>query len=329
MRRATVKLSHRRSGCPPLPYNGYVEETKSILNTPPVGPEPLLQREARESAQRWLARFSPLLDEPETLKADECRRRLERLQGLRGDSQQVLFSLQSQAGTDEVELLTTLRQAVDELDDRESELRRRIATLAPGDAEGEVDLQAIRSRIAEAEARREVEQVTGSRLLSEPRLEILTSPGSLAAAAFMGVFSLGWMSFTTLHAVIMIGGMIQSSIGWGAIFFLFFYAIFWAVGIGIGYGAFKTASKEHATFDGRTLTITRSLFGKEWKKSFELAPDAQAYVTQSNFRQNNVPSWELALTDAQGKEIRLGSGRQMFELQHKAEKINAFLRESL
>jgi hypothetical protein len=321
-----VKRGNTRSGRR-VPYNSLVEETQSILNTPPVAPEPILQREARDSAQRWLARFSPLLDEPETMRADECRRRLERLQGLRSDSQQVLFSLQSQAGTDYVELLTTLRQAVDELDERESELRRRIAALAPGDAEGEVDLQQIRSRIAQAEARREVEQVTGSRLETPSRFEIMTSPGNLAGGAFMGIFCLGWMSFTTLHAAMMIWEMGHSSIGWGALFMLLFYAIFWAAGFGIGAGAWKTASKEHATFDGRTLTVTHALFGKEWKKSYELATDAQAYVTQANFKQNNVPSWELALTDADGKEIRLGSGRQMFELQQKAEKINAFLRE--
>jgi hypothetical protein len=308
-----------------VPYNCDVDPTPSLLNTPSTTHEPLLLREARDSAQRWLARFSPLLDEPENLKADECRRRLERLQGLRSDSQQVLFSLQSQSGADDMELLTTLRQAVDELDDRESELRRRLAALVPGDAEGEVDLQKIRDRIAEAEARREVEQVTGSRLETHPRFEVVTSPGNLAGAAFMGIFCLGWMTFTTLHAGFMIWGL-SHAIGWGAVFLLLFYALFWGAGVAMGYGAFKTASKENAAFEGKTLTVTRSLFGKEWTKRYELKSDTQAYVTAANFRQNNMPSWELALTDAQDKEIRLGSGREMFELQQKAEKINEFLR---
>lgn len=118
-------------------------------------PSPLLTREAKERANRWLARFSPLLDGLDGVGEEECRQRLADLPRLRGDGEAALQSLELQATAGEFGLLDTLRSAIRELDGLERDYRRRLALLAPGDPAGEVSLDHVQAKLAEVAIRDE------------------------------------------------------------------------------------------------------------------------------------------------------------------------------
>lgn len=137
-------------------------ESESVSRQYPAAPlSPLLHREAVEGVNRWLARFAPLL-QPEGLDADRCRQWLQEIPTLREEGHQARETLEAQATQADLTLLTTLRQALRELDAQEAELRRRLGVLAPGDPEARVDLAQLQAQLAEAAARREVEEITGS-----------------------------------------------------------------------------------------------------------------------------------------------------------------------
>src|SRR5690242_2135559 len=110
-------------------------DSGSVLET-----SPLLLREERDAANRWLVRFAPLLDPPETLDADVCRQRLAMVPALRAEGERALAALQAHAAPEDVELLATLRQAAGQLDGLADGLKRRLGALAPHDPEAAPDL---------------------------------------------------------------------------------------------------------------------------------------------------------------------------------------------
>ncbi|MCC2668248.1 MAG: hypothetical protein K0Q72_719 [Armatimonadetes bacterium] len=290
----------------------------------PVSPlSPLLNREAVRDANRWLARFAPLLGELEQLTAAQCRTRLGTVPALRDEGAQVLLRLREQAAEADRALLATVQDAVRELDGLESDLRRRLAILAPDDPQAAVDLSELREKLAEVAARREVEQVAGSLTQRPMTLELRTSPPNWGGALFMGIFSFGWLSFTTVHAVFMIGGMYHA-FGPLALAMLAFYAIFWAVGLAMGWGAVMSASQEHLAVEGRRLTLTRKFLVWTWSKQHAVNRDSRAYVKLAQ-RNNGVPSYQIAVTDAEGREIGFASGRPEHELERLAERLNEYL----
>jgi hypothetical protein len=291
----------------------------------PASPlSPLLHREAKEAANGWLARFSPLLDPSTELGAEDCRGRLEQVPELRAEGEAALKRLEAQATQADRTLLLTVRDALRELEHLENEMRRRLGLLAPGDPAGAVDLTDLRERLAEAAARRELEETTGSSLATPGHLEVKVSPGSLPGALFMGIFSLGWLSFTTLHADFMIGGMMQA-FGPLALAMLLFYAIFWAVGIGMGYAAIMAGSQENLTLDGRELTLHRRFLSWTWEKKHTLGKESRAYVTEAAVRQNGSAAKEVLIQDQEGRDIRLAHGRPAFEQERLVAHINEHL----
>jgi hypothetical protein len=287
-----------------------------------------LSREAREGANRWLARFAPLLEAQESLTAAECRRRVKLAEELAPQGAAVLRDLEALGSESEAALLTTLRAAVGELGTLEADLRRRLALIAPGDPAGEVDLQAIQAKLAETAARREVGAIVGPGLT--PRLQIRSSPANWAAAAGLGVFGLGWTAFTTIHAVLFIGGFWQV-IGPFALFFLLFYSMFWAVGGAMLWGAFLSACEENLDLEGLTLTVTRRLAGITWRKEYTLAPKARArripsLITQKNQGVRRAPGgMDVAIQDQHGREARFASGRSADEQERLVARINEYL----
>lgn len=291
----------------------------------PLFPEQ--RREGVQAANAWLAQFAPLLDDLNQLSAEQCRARLQQVPVLRTDGDRVLLRLREHACQSDAGLLATLQDAVRELDGQESNLRQRLALLEPGDPQGAVDLSELRERLAEASARREVAAVAGTFSGSAASLELQTSPPSLAAALMMGVFSFGWMSFTTVHAVFMIGGMFHA-FGWMALALLGFYAIFWSVGIAMAWGAILAASQEHLTAEGRRLTITRKFFIWSWNKKFQVSPDSRAYVKRATSRHQSgvTSSLQAAFTDAEGREITFASGRPEPELDRLVSRLGDYLR---
>lgn len=293
---------------------------------PAVPLSPTQRREAVQEANAWLSRFAPLLEDLDHLGAEQCRARLQQVPSLRSDGDQVLLRLRQHACQTDLPLLTTLQESIRELEGQESDLRRRLALLEPGDPQGEVDLSELRERLAEAAARREVAAVAGPWTGSATSLELQTSPPNWGGALFMGVFSFGWLSFTTVHAIFMIGGM-SHAFGWMALALLGFYAIFWLAGIGMAWGAILAASREHLAVAGRQLTITRKFLAWTWSKRYSVSSNSRAYVKASSTRSSNSSSTlQAAFTDAEGREVGFASGRPEPELERLVSRLNDYLR---
>jgi uncharacterized membrane protein len=292
----------------------------------PAAPEsPVLNRAAAEAARRWLARFAPLLEGVEALTADECRRRLAQIETLRAEGQGTLATLELQAAQADVPLLTTLRDALRELDALESDHRRQLGLLAPGDPAAHVNLERLRARLAETAAKREVTSWSGGGLGADAaRLELVTAPANWTQAVSMGVFSLGWLAFTTVHALFMIGGMF-AAFGFPALALLLFYSMFWGAGLAMGWGALKAASPEEVELRERELTVRRRFpFGVR-ERTYRLGPRSRAYVRDSPIRQQGTIPTEVTIHDGEGTEITVAAGRPQVDQQRLVEQINGYL----
>lgn len=295
----------------------------------PVAPlSPLLHREAVEAAHRWLARFAPLLDGVDGLTLAESRQRLQSVDGLRADGQAALVRLVSHATVADQTLVDTLRSSLSELTALETDLRRRLGLLAPGDPNGQVDLEALQARLAENAARREVGSWVPQTGLTQGPLELKTSPPNWAGAGFMLLFGLGWTSFTTIHAFFFIGGFWRV-IGPFALLFLLFYSMFWAVGFAMLAGALLSLCDEQVTLDGRRLTLSRKLFGFTWKRDYTLMEGTRARLIDPLLKNKQQGQFgrqkDVALTDERGKEVRFASGRPRDEQERLIMRLNEYL----
>ncbi len=100
--------------------------------------------------------------------------------------------------------------------------------------------------------------------------------GDWAAAASMGVFGLGWIGFTFLHAVLMFGS--SRGIGWSALGLVGTYCVFLSVGIAILCGAFVTACREVVVMEGHSLTVLRILGPIMIRRKVELMMRSRARI---------------------------------------------------
>lgn len=282
--------------------------------------------EIRDETNEWLARYAPLvMPSQRILTADEVHGQLKALEELRVAAPTVLDRSRNLIGPDAPQLVTTLQQAVGSLDGLENDLRRTLASLEPGNPKGIVDLDALQKEIAEREARSELGVVAAQEIPAV--LELNTNPGNLAAAGGLGIFAFGWLSFTTFHMVLMIGGMMHA-FGFGALALLGFYAIFYAAGIAMAVSAFNAGAKEDIRLEGRTLTILRVLLGIRKLKTVNLAADAQAEVGRPQMTMNNrntIPAKCILIPDTNGRVVTLGSSVFEKTLREHCSRINAYL----
>jgi hypothetical protein len=299
-------------------------EHEKVSLLPPAPLSPTLLREARAGAHRWLTRFAPLLDEAGSLSAQECRSRLDQVPELRSGGESVRSALQAQAIREDATLLDTLADALRELDGLENDLRERLGLVAPGDVASRVDLDRVRAKLAEAAARRELEEATGSSLGAPARLELNASPANMAGALFMGVFSFGWLSFTTFHAMLMIGGAAMA-FGWFALALLGFYAIFFLAGFGMAAAAVRAGSSEELELEGQDLTLRRKFLLWSREHRFRLGKESRAYRAEPSMRQQGSPAMEVSIQDANGKEIRFGSNCPAMRQEQLVTRINEYL----
>lgn len=292
---------------------------------PVLAVSPLLQQEARAAANRWLVRFTPLTDPTERLDADDCRERLTQVPALREEGARVLSTLEHDAAPEDAELLQTLRDAVASLGQVEQELRLRLTALAPADPEAAPDLAAVRTRLAEVAARREVAETIGQiPVPAETQLELPISRGSWVVALFPGVFAFAWLSFTTFHAVFMIGGLMRA-VGLWALALLAFYSIFYLAGFAMAWTALCTASNETLTLQRGEATVTRTLFGCSWRRRCTLGHETRAYLAMPNTSgKSGTPSREVALSGTD-RELRFGSAATAVEQERLVRRINAYL----
>jgi len=280
--------------------------------------------QTRDEANAWVARFAPLVMTSDVLTAPELHDRLNLVNQLREEAPSLQSRLSGIPAVEDHTIASTFNTAYSQLDSVETELRNTLARLSPGDAAGLPDLDALNDRLAERKAREELG------LASEAvpaKLEMVTSPVNWAQAGFFGLFAFGWLSFTTFHAFMMIGGLIKA-IGYAALALLGFYAIFFAVGFGMLAGAVLSATKEVTEIDGHTLTIRRKIGPWLIHKSYQLSKMMPSIeVNPNGMRQNNAPPLRcITMTDVNGKAIRFASGTTEAQRQEFCNRITAYLR---
>lgn len=282
----------------------------------------------RELANAWVARFAPLVMGDEALTDQDVRARLALVEELRRQAPGVKSAIGILEGVEYLEIVQTFRNAESQLDSIEADLRKRLARLAPGDPAGLVDLDALQERLSERAARQEMGLPTSTEIPSV--LEAKTSPGNPAGAAFMGLFGLGWNSFTAFHATLMIGGMMKA-FGLAALALLGFYSIFFAVGIGLLISAFKMAASEFLRLDGHGLTITQKFGPISRTKRYQLDPTSRAAIGEADFggfRSSNTRSKTspaLLLVDTQGRQVTFAQTAATTVREQLRDKINAYL----
>lgn len=286
---------------------------------------PLLQQEARAAANRWLVHFTPLTDPTERLDAEDCRQRLEQLPALREDGTRALATLEHDAGPEDAELLQTVKDAIASLAALEQDLRLRLSAVAPADPEAAPNLAAVRTRLAEVAARREVAETIGQIApATDAPLVLPVSTGNWIAALFPGVFAFAWLSFTTFHAVFMIGGFMHA-VGLWALALLAFYSIFYLAGFGMAWAALCAAANETLTLQRDEAIATRKLLGWSWHRRCTLGHESRAYLAmpRTSSRSGNF-SREVALSGTD-RELRFGSAAPAFEQERLVRRINAYL----
>lgn len=277
---------------------------------------PASSREATEAANRWLRRFHSLLQDTE-MSAELCRERLRSVPALRSEGAAVLAALDRAGVPEDQEALLALRDAVAEMDARELELRHRLALLSPGDAEAGVDLVALRDQLPG----------TGQpSILDYPSiLELTISPPNWTGAAILGALGAVWLIFTTVQALFLLNEWLHR-IGFAALIFLALYAVIFAVGAAMLTGAARAAIREELFISGREMVIRRKVGAYENRKSYTVSPDSRAYVKETTGRRSGAAgAAQAAVTDADGREVLLGCGRPLPELELLVERLNAYL----
>lgn len=279
---------------------------------------------ALENADRWLAIFAPMLEFDQAGTAKEMERRIKLLRQLRSNSAEVQRALSSSEEVGAADRLDVVTKATQQLDSIEDEYQKRLAVEQPGHALSMANLDALKDKLAENAARMEV----GADILTpfEGHLEIETAKGSLAAAAGVGIFATGWLSFTTLHAVLMVGGMARA-IGWGALALLAFYAIFYFAGFAMAYGAFIAGSNETVLIDGTRLVWLRKWGPIRMRREYELDATQRAQIGKAQLGNSNNKAGTavVQLVDAAGKTINIGAGSNLQQLQKIQQQLNGYL----
>jgi len=280
-----------------------------------------------EQARQWLAEFSGLLNVDDGASEEVLRRAVATAERLAVSGPELRSSMPYL--TVDSAIVDTLDKAVQQIPSVAEELRRRLARHTGQPLATDLDLDALRERLSEREARLELGVPTEEEV--PVRLDLPPTDPNYVAAGFTLLFGLGWTSFTTFHAVMMIGGLSQM-IGFGALFLLLFYSIFFAVGFGMLYTAYTSMRKEAVSFEGRQMTVTHTIFGRTTTRVYDLGPDAIAefavpvMFTQNQSNGNRTNAQCISITDATGKKRRFMASIDADQLSKQIGRINSYLR---
>lgn len=284
--------------------------------------------QVRDEANAWVARFAPLLMNTEVLTESEVRERIQDSQRLQSEGHALRARLAAISESDP-DLLKTFESAIGQLGSIESDYRKQLAMLKPGDPDGIANLEAVNERLAERMARIEVGLETNATIPDV--LEMKVSPGNKAAAIGLGVFGLGWNSFTAFHATLMIGGMYQA-FGLAALAMLAFYAIFFFAGIGMWIAAYNAGAAEHIRLEGRELTVTRILGPWRKDRTYKLGLDTTAEISEMQIAQvssnqtSKKPTPVVQLHDVEGNPIGFGATSTDTQRRQTRDKVNSYLK---
>jgi hypothetical protein len=279
--------------------------------------------EIKERANQWLARFAPLVSKHQPQEPEALHKQLKVIDSLRAEESKIRYELGRLWEPSDQEVRETFEKAAQQLSSIESEVRSRISALAPGDPEGLVNLDDLQERLAEREARQELG------MEAEPVPVVLhetTRRRNVAAGLGIGVFGMGWTAFTTIHCILMIGGMMKA-MGLIALFMLLFYSIFFMVGFGMLYGALLAMSEEKITLRGREITIEQSWGAIKKSKSYILEPNTFAKIDKAVMvaGKSEKPANAIILTDINGKRIQFALQSDEGLQRKHLEQINRYL----
>lgn len=282
-----------------------------------------------EDVERFLARFSSWMEIDPAPSAKKAKAAVESLGRLEQEAPGLMTRVREGDGKLDRRLAATFFSAAGQVGSLLDEWRVKLGVVAPGAPRSSVDLDTLQSRLQEREARQELGVTTST----PAYINTKTGTGSWAAAAGTGIFALGWNSFTLVHAIFMIGGM-WKAFGPVALALLLFYSIFFAAGFAMIAATIAALSDEEIDLEGRTLTVTTSVFGKKKTKTYTLAPEARAEVTMpmiGNFRSSSSGSsrsqsaMAIVVRTADGKQASFGGRLMPGERQNLVNKINAYL----
>lgn len=282
----------------------------------------------RDEANSWVAQFAPLVMKNDEIEPEKLQSQIDLIERLRDSGPNVLESLNKELGIQEYNLVQTMRDALAQLDSLEDDVRKRLARVEPGNPEGIADLEALQERLSERQARQEVGVRTDTAIPEVLELEV--GPGDLVAAGGSFVFGLGWTAFTVFHNIAMMAGM-WMAFGPIALLLMFFYAIFYAVGIGMLMSAFNLAAKESIVLDGDQLTIVRSYGKIRREKKYQIITEAKARVEMSpkNLQprsKGQSPSPAITLSKSNGSPIYFGATSSSSRQEEIVNQINRYLK---
>jgi hypothetical protein len=215
-----------------------------------------------------------------------------------------------------------MRRAVAQLNSIENDLRRRLARIAPGDPEGIVDVDVVRRRLQERNARLEMGVPTN---LEVPvSLEMTITSSNEKAVRGLAVISAVWALIAISVLAVMLARLVESTFG---LISLIASTVLW-----INFSAFmleKGAVSESISLSGQQLTLRRRILGFEMRKVYTLPFREMATVGPSrypNLDAESPPPMRVLLHDIGGHQIELGASASPTRQAQVCEQINQYLR---
>jgi hypothetical protein len=289
--------------------------------------------EARLRAESWLAEFAPTIEVDTLDSPDACQQSIETVQRLRQTGPGVLSDLNRLGQLSDQATISTLQQAISQTTSLESDIRRRLALVEPGNKLGKVNLNELQGRLAERAARQEVLGEDSTPLVPDV-IDRVTSEPNILGSLFVGLFGLGWTSFTTVHCIFMVGGMVKS-FGPAGLLLLLFYSIFFAVGFGMLYATIESLSRHHIRLDGNELTVTKTLGGwvrtkkyvvdTSYPPEFRIPPVGSAGFTAE--KEGEPAKRAFVLKSTEGKWIVFGTGMDIREATELLQVLRLYLKQ--
>jgi hypothetical protein len=261
-------------------------------------------------AYQWMTRMSPLvLDTLPSTKSAAQRH----LNDLKQQLQTGLALLHSIQNADlNPSIVTSIGEALRHLPDMIADVEAHLRFLETGAANAEDAAEQLREKLARRAAQSEVNDIIGKNL--DQPFQAITRQRSIPAALGAGIFGIAWTSFTTVHAFFMIGGMMQA-FGWGALFLLLFYSLFWAVGLGMLATSVVSLGTENIDYYDGSLTTTFSVFGYQKRRTINIDRTFRPRVAKATWgpmvQQSNrraAPQWCIEVRDTNGTKHQIAKG---------------------
>lgn len=170
---------------------------------------------------------------------------------------------------------------------------------------------------------------------SSPDRLVLVLPQGGRNARGLGCFAFFWLLITAAISVPILGAQLGffGPIKWDgdpppnwAIGL--FFAVFWGVGLGMGYAWLKMSfTRTMLSLEPTRFAVQFELFGKKSLRVLELDANSSAELVEA-YRQNESPVYRIAMTGVGGEE-KFGTALEVIEKEWLVTAINCFLGHDL